>query len=185
VLQRNTHSIVSKRIHTPIRTDKHLTLDSSQNNEADEEPLTSSLGYSRDLGLSTDIGDEESTEDDGFIPVKSKGRKRKCLITVLQPEINLSWTGVQRSVSTQSTGGGGGGSMRAPEVMNKKQRQNKARRDAEKAARNEGEQERLERYSQHKKELERTRIDEMYQKGKQLSGGMSMSVGNSGKAEWN
>jgi hypothetical protein len=36
----------------------------------------------------------------------------------------------------------------------------------------------------HQKELEKARIDELHKKGKQLSGGMSMSVGGSGKAEW-
>ena len=44
--------------------------------ETEDEPIPSSLGNSRDLGLISDVAGEETTEDDGFIPVKSKGRKR-------------------------------------------------------------------------------------------------------------
>ena len=45
--------------------------------EIEDEPLQSSLANSRDFGANSDVGGEESTEDDGFIPVKSKGRKRE------------------------------------------------------------------------------------------------------------
>lgn len=119
------------------------------------------------LEESTEISDKEesdNTESDGFIPVRGKGRRRS-----------------QRSVSNQSLGGGG---ARASETLTKRQRQNQAKRAAQKATRAEAEQQRLETLARHRKDSEQARIQEIYQKGKQLSGGMSMSVGNSGKAEW-
>lgn len=49
--------------------------------ETEDEPLPNSLAASRDLGLSSDVAYEESAEDDGFVPVKTKGRKRKSLFS--------------------------------------------------------------------------------------------------------
>jgi len=126
--------------------------------ESDDEVIPSSLINSRVI-LGADV--EDSTEDDGFIPVKSKGRRR-----------------TQRSASIHSTGGG---VARAPESLTKKQRQNKAKREVEKEAKENSELQRQETFTRHKKELEHTRIEEAYKKGKQLSGGMTMSVGSSGK----
>jgi len=104
--------------------------------------------------------ESDDTESDGFIPVRGKGRRR-----------------TQRSVSNQSTG-------RASETLTKRQRQNQAKRVAQKASKAEAEEQRLETLDRHRKDMEQARIQEMYKKGKQLSGGMSMSVGSSGKAEW-
>jgi len=78
----------------------------------------------------------------------------------------------------------GGSAIRSSEGMTKKQRQNQAKREAEKAEKAEAQQQQMKALSEHRKQLEKARIDELHKKGKQLSGGMSMSVGNTGKAEW-
>jgi len=129
-----------------------------------ESPQPSSLMASRDFG-ETDGAGAESTEDDGFIAVKS-GRRR-----------------AQRTVSSSSAGGGS--AIRSSETQTKKQRQNRAKREAEKAAKAEFAQQQAKGLTEHRRNLEKVRIEELHKKGKQLSGGMSMSVGDTGKAEWN
>lgn len=79
-----------------------------------------------------------------------------------------------------------GGSSAASAAETKKQRQNAARRDAQKAARAEAEAERLASLARHKRELERAKIAEQYSsKGK---GGKTpdskASVDANGKLVW-
>lgn len=64
----------------------------------------------------------------------------------------------------------------APETITKKQRQNLAKRDAQKAAKAEAEAERQATLAKHKRELERARMAEQYAQGKKHSGGMKAAV---------
>ena len=70
--------------------------------------------------------------------------------------------------------------MTAPETMTKKQRQNAAKREAEKAAKADAEAERLARLARHKRELEHSRINEQFSQGKKPSGGMWAAVDDNG-----
>lgn len=71
--------------------------------------------------------------------------------------------------------------------MSKKQRQNVARREAQKAAKAEAERLRLEKLAQHRREAERAKIAEQYASGSgksKISGGMKASVDSSGALIW-
>lgn len=73
----------------------------------------------------------------------------------------------------------------APESLTKKQRQNAAKRDAQKAAKAEAEAERQARLARHKRELEHAKIAEHYGKSsKTASGGMTAYVDENGKLVW-
>ncbi|OSD05257.1 hypothetical protein PYCCODRAFT_1432425 [Trametes coccinea BRFM310] len=75
--------------------------------------------------------------------------------------------------------------LKAPETLTKKQRQHAARREAEKAAKAQAEAERLATLAKHKRELEKARIAEQSKAAKkQVSGGMSAYVDESGKLVW-
>jgi len=113
-----------------------------------------------------DLGASGVTDDDGFVSVISKGRRRP-----------------QRSASSQS-GGGSQSITRSSETMNKKQRQRLAKQEAEKANKAANEQDRLQRLASHRKQQEKAHIEDMYKTGRQSSGGMSMSVDDRGKAVW-
>lgn len=70
----------------------------------------------------------------------------------------------------------------APETLTKRQRQNAARREAQKADKATNEQERQARLDAHKKALERARIEEQFgagAKGSKIGGGTVASVENS------
>jgi DNA-binding protein H-NS len=64
--------------------------------------------------------------------------------------------------------------------MTKKQRQNAAKREAQKSAKAEAEAQRLATLSKHKRELEKAKIAEQYSK----NGGSSASVDNKGHLVW-
>lgn len=64
--------------------------------------------------------------------------------------------------------------------MTKKQRQNAAKREAQKAAKAEAEAQRLATLAKHKRELEKAKIAEQYSK----SGGSSASVNDKGHLVW-
>lgn len=71
----------------------------------------------------------------------------------------------------------------------KRARQNAAKRDATKAAKASAEAERLATLARHKRELERTKMDEQYSTGSgrgrgKVSGGMKASVDANGKLVW-
>lgn len=70
--------------------------------------------------------------------------------------------------------------------MNKKQRQNAAKRDAAKSDKNVAEAERLATLAKHKRSLEKIRMDEQFaSKGKsKLSGGQSASIDENGRMVW-
>ncbi|TFK51913.1 hypothetical protein OE88DRAFT_1485515 [Heliocybe sulcata] len=75
--------------------------------------------------------------------------------------------------------------FKAPESVTKKQRQNAAKRDREKAAKDQAEAERLEKLAKHKRELERERVMEQAKsRGKKASGGMTATVDEKGKLVW-
>jgi DNA-binding protein H-NS len=65
--------------------------------------------------------------------------------------------------------------------MTKKQRQNAAKREAQKAAKAEAEAQRLATLSKHKRELEKAKIVEQYSK---KDGGSSASVNDKGHLVW-
>jgi DNA-binding protein H-NS len=77
---------------------------------------------------------------------------------------------------------------KALEEQTKKQRQNAAKRDAQKAAKAAAERERLSKLSQHKRQLERERIAAQYASGSgkpgKLSGGMKARVDENGALIW-
>lgn len=61
--------------------------------------------------------------------------------------------------------------------MTKRQRQNAAKREAQKADKEAADRERLDKLAKHKRDLERARIEEQYKSnGKKLSGGMQATV---------
>ncbi|EPT03053.1 hypothetical protein FOMPIDRAFT_1058987 [Fomitopsis schrenkii] len=73
----------------------------------------------------------------------------------------------------------------APDALSKKQRQNAAKKEAQKAAKADAEAERQARLAQHKRELERAKIAEQYNKpAKGMSGGMTAYVDENGKLVW-
>lgn len=65
--------------------------------------------------------------------------------------------------------------------MTKKQRQNAAKREAQKAAKAEAEAQRQATLSKHKRELEKAKISEQYSK---KGGGSSASVNDKGQLVW-
>jgi DNA-binding protein H-NS len=65
--------------------------------------------------------------------------------------------------------------------MTKKQRQNAAKREAQKTAKAEAEAQRLATLAKHKQDLEKTRIVEQYSK---KGGGSSASVDDKGHLVW-
>jgi len=110
-------------------------------------------------------GNDADGEDDGWGVVKSKGRSR-----------------LERNPSTQSH------TLKASETLTKKQRQNTSKREAQKAAKAEGEAQRQVLLAKHKRDLERVRMAEQYSgkgsAGKTTSGGMTASVDEHGKLIW-
>ena len=64
--------------------------------------------------------------------------------------------------------------------MTKKQRQNLAKREAQKAAKAEAEAMRQATLAQHKRELEKERIKEQFSQSKKPSGGMRATVDSKG-----
>ncbi|KAG8933680.1 hypothetical protein FRC03_011326 [Tulasnella sp. 419] len=113
-----------------------------------------------------DAADLQQTEDDdeGWGIVKS--RKPKSTRTPNSETPNDS-----PSVSTES--------------LTKQQRRNAAKREANKAVKAAAEEDRLARLAQHKRELEKIKIEEQYKKSQKnaLSGGMNSSVQN-GQLVW-
>ncbi|CCM00732.1 uncharacterized protein FIBRA_02772 [Fibroporia radiculosa] len=117
-----------------------------------------SWGDYEDVDESRGTADDADGEDDGGWGVV-KGRSRKTS----KPAPTLS----------------------VPETVTKKQRQNAAKRDAQKAARADADAEREARLAKHKRELERARIAEQYGKtSKAMSGGMTAYVDENGKLVW-
>jgi len=91
------------------------------------------------------------------------------------------------ATSSSQTSLSGSKTASAPETVTKRQRQNAAKRDALKSAKLDAERERLAALAKHKRELERTKIDEQYAKGgsrKVTSGGMQAGVDEKGKLVW-
>lgn len=91
-------------------------------------------------------------------------------------------SGADRPVSTQAP------AQKAPETLTKRQRQNASKREAQKAAKTQGEAERLATLSKHKRELEQVRMAEQFRgkgsTGKAASGGMTATVDERGKLVW-
>ncbi|KAG6895314.1 hypothetical protein C0992_001984 [Termitomyces sp. T32_za158] len=75
---------------------------------------------------------------------------------------------------------------KAPETLTKRQRQNAARREAQKTLKEEAEQERRATLARHQRELENERMKEQIRGkgGKKVSGGMKAVVSDTGKLVW-
>ncbi|CAE6437611.1 unnamed protein product [Rhizoctonia solani] len=112
--------------------------------------------------------DDEETDEGGWGVVKSRKPKRSQTVT--------------QSSTTQAK------PTSDPSAMNKKQRQNAAKRDASKTAKAEAEEERQAKLAAHKRALEREKIAQAYAKpaaGKgKASGGMTASVNDKGSLVW-
>ncbi|KAJ3838547.1 hypothetical protein EV361DRAFT_897090 [Lentinula raphanica] len=120
-------------------------------------------------GLELDADSAEPDEDEGWGVVKRGGRPKNRLASSQQSASSTS------RIET------------APETMTKRQRQNAARRDAEKSAKAAAEQERLATLARHKRELERAKMDAQFGKGggkKATSGGMKAVIDEKGKLVW-
>ncbi|EJD48210.1 hypothetical protein AURDEDRAFT_113060 [Auricularia subglabra TFB-10046 SS5] len=114
-----------------------------------------------------DVSAQDQDSDDGFTPVvKSRGKQR-----------------MSRQASDVSTPASPT-PMRATETQTKKQRQNAARREASKQAKDDADRLREQTLSRHR----RDRINELYVSGggsKTLSGGQKASVDENTKLVWN
>lgn len=129
---------------------------------ADEKPAP---GFSwadyEDVHVAAEDADGE--DDGGWGVVKSRGRSRPDHPQQQQPE---------QSSSTTET---------------KRQRQNAAKREAQKTAKADAETERLATLARHKRELEKARIEEQYAQKpgkKSPSGGATASVDDRGHLVW-
>ena len=79
-------------------------------------------------------------------------------------------------------------SLKAPETLTKKQRQNAQKREQQKAAKLEAEAQRLTTLASHKRDLEKVRMDELFGRARasssKPSGGMRATVDERGKLIW-
>lgn len=153
----------------------------------DEKPA---FGFSWDdyedvhAGENAGEGNEADGEDDGWGVVKSKkSRSSKCVTIFSSSQLLTIFNlGVERPVSSQVP------AHKAPETLTKRQRQNAGKRESQKAAKAEGEAERLATLAKHKRELEQVRMAEQFgakgAKGKAASGGMKATVDEGGKLVW-
>ncbi|KZT25213.1 hypothetical protein NEOLEDRAFT_1178628 [Neolentinus lepideus HHB14362 ss-1] len=106
--------------------------------------------------------DADGEDDGGWGVVKNRSRRKAT-------------TGTQSSTPE----------FKAPESLTKKQRQNAAKREAQKTAKAQAEAERLALLAKHKRELERQRMAEQAaSQGKKTSGGMTATVDEKGKLVW-
>jgi hypothetical protein len=75
-------------------------------------------------------------------------------------------------------------SQAAPETLTKKQRQNLAKREAQKAAKADAETERIAALAKHKRQLESMRMAEQSVSRKKQNGGMVASLDDKGHLVW-
>jgi DNA-binding protein H-NS len=77
-------------------------------------------------------------------------------------------------------------SLKAPETLTKRQRQNAQKREQQKAAKVDAETQRLATLAGHKRDLEKVRMEELFSKGSgsKPSGGMRAAVNEQGKLIW-
>ncbi|KAK7041781.1 hypothetical protein VNI00_009070 [Paramarasmius palmivorus] len=123
-----------------------------------DQATSKSGGY--DGGGETGEGEDD---DEGWGVVKGRGRPR--------PERSVT---LQASQSSQKA-------VKAPETLTKKQRQNKAKREAEKSSKDDFNAQQERTLAQHRAK----RIEEDYkQQSKKTSGGMTASVDSRGKLVW-
>lgn len=108
-----------------------------------------------------DVSAEDMGDDDGFMPVKSRGKQRAA-----------------RQVSSDSSAP----PMRATETQTKRQRQNAARREVEKDAKALADRQREQALEKHRRE----RITDIYSTGggKTVSGGQRATVDENFKLSW-
>ena len=118
--------------------------------------------------------EEADGEDDGgWGVVKSRSRSSALNVSDFYSSHSFVRAEPDRSPQTDSQPQSGS-------EMTKKQRQNAAKREAQKALKAEAEAQRLAALSKHKRELEKVKIAEQYSKG----GGSSASVDGKGHLVW-
>lgn len=146
----------------------------------DEKPAVGfSWGDYEDVEERAGTADDADGEDDGGWGVVKSRSRSGCLSCV-----STDYILIPTPAETKSTGSTAqSASASAPESMTKKQRQNAAKREAAKAAKQDGEAERLAALARHKRELEKLRVAEQLG-GKKTSGGMTASVDANGKLVW-
>lgn len=129
-----------------------------------------------------DVDDSQKTADDadgeddgGWGVVKGKGRTSRLPASTRTLSLTNDSAETQKPATVPT----------APDALSKKQRQNAAKKEAQKAAKADAEAERQARLAQHKRELERAKIAEQYNKpAKGMSGGMTAYVDENGKLVW-
>lgn len=126
-------------------------------------------------GVQVDSHNDASGEDDegGWGVVKSKSRSSTfptypvyhsqptlCTRSFWMYDANVVLRIELSTTGRQASSGGGGGGMSSSGEMSKKQRQNAAKREAQKQAKLDAEKERLEVLARHKREAERAKMAE-------------------------
>jgi hypothetical protein len=118
--------------------------------------------------------DADGEDDSGWGVVKSRGRNSTFYLFIFILFINLCLIESDRPPQTDSQPQSGS-------EMTKKQRQNAAKREAQKVAKVEAEEQRQATLAKHKRDLEKTKIAEQYSK---KGGGSSASVNDKGHLVW-
>ena len=118
--------------------------------------------------------DADGEDDGGWGVVKSRTRNSAFHVLIPVLFINVRLTESDRPPQTDSQPQSGS-------EMTKKQRQNAAKREAQKVAKAEAEAQRMATLSKHKRELEKTKIAEQYSK---KGAGSSASVNDKGHLVW-
>ncbi|KIM88394.1 hypothetical protein PILCRDRAFT_814293 [Piloderma croceum F 1598] len=150
----------------------------------DEKPASGfSWGDYEDVGVDREAagdnendgdGEGEGEDNDGWGVVKGRGRSKPNQNSSSQFQSSSQQKPPSSSTSSEQT---------------KRQRQNAAKREAQKAAKASAEADRLATLAKHKRELERTKMLEQFAsggggKGGKTSGGMKASVDGNGKLVW-
>jgi hypothetical protein len=162
----------------------------------DEKPASGfSWGDYEDVRVATDGGENDADgEDDGWGVVRTRRQSlfynaHFHLLPVMTNKtftLLSSFTGVDRTSASTVTSSSRHQTQKASETMTKRQRQNAQKRENEKAAKAEAESQRLAVLANHKRELERIRLEQYSDKsgGKSSSGGMKAIVDERGKLVW-
>jgi hypothetical protein len=144
----------------------------------DEKPVPGfSWGDYEDVHVAADDADGE--DDGGWGVVKSRSRRKSS--HEVHISVSPKTSGVDKP-EQQKTASQPSSSV----AETKKQRQNAAKREAQKAAKADAESERLATLARHKRELEKTKIAEQYaaQKSGKKSGTGTASVDDRGHLVW-
>lgn len=202
-LQQSALSVDTDSSWTRVEARRRLSNPSQSDTGAHELSATSDAGITTSLTGTSSVDEEGDSELSPVIPIIPRPGEK--------PAEGFSWGDYEDVRISDDTGGGDddGGwgvvksrgrtkasaasstsqSQKAPETLNKRQRQNAQRREAQKAAKAEAEADRLARLAKHNRELEKERIAEEVSKAysvgkKTVGGGMTANVDSRGKLVW-